>query len=498
MAETKNNNKLKICMVTSEAVPFAKSGGLGDMVSALALALHNEGHDVRIIMPRYYAIDRSKLALLPGPMGVPVGLGEEWCGVYQGVLPHSTLPVYFVDHERLFGRAGIYGASSASSFEDNLERFTLLSRGAFQLCKKIEWIPNIMHAHDWPTALVSVYLQTWERYTQFIHTASVFTVHNLGYQGWFPQDQLMLTQIGPHDYMHYGLESMNTINLMKAGLTASHFLTTVSPTYAQEVSTQAYGEGLDGLFRYRQADLMGILNGVDYDEWNPKTDRFIAPHNYDEATVTEGKKQNKLLLQREFGLPEDENIAVYGMVSRLASQKGLDLLFGPWGAFERICQQLHAQVVVIGTGEGWAEEALHYLSSKYPQFKAKIVFDNRLSHLVEAGSDFFLMPSRYEPCGLNQLYSLKYGTLPIVRRTGGLADTVIDHTHSEATGFLFNDYTQEALFWAVDEAIKIYYDAPKTFAQMRLNAMKQDFGWQHSVKEYEKAYNLALQRRQVW
>ncbi len=490
--------KLKICMVTSEAVPFAKSGGLGDMVSALALALHNEGHDVRIIMPRYYSIDRSKMELLPGPMGVPVGLGEEWCGLYQGTLPHSDLPVYFIDHERLFGRVGIYGATSSSSFDDNLERFTLLSRAAFQLCKKIDWTPNIMHAHDWPTALVSVYLQTWERYTQFIHTASVFTVHNLGYQGWFPGDQLAVTQIGVHDYLHYGLESMNTINLMKAGLTSSHFLTTVSPTYAQEVCTQAYGEGLDGLFRYRHGDLMGILNGVDYDEWNPKTDRFISPNNYDEATVISGKKQNKWLLQREFGLPEDENIAIYGMVSRLADQKGLDLLFGPWGAFERICQQLHAQVVVVGTGEGWAEEALSDLSHKYPQFKAKIVFDNRLSHLVEAGSDFFLMPSRYEPCGLNQLYSLKYGTLPIVRRTGGLADTVIDHTQKAGTGFLFNDYNQEALFWAVGEAMKMYYDEPETFAQMRLNAMKQDFGWHNSVKKYEEAYQRALIRRQEW
>jgi starch synthase len=498
MVEKTLNKKLKICMITSEAVPFAKSGGLGDMVSALALALHNDGYDVRIIMPRYYSIDRSGLEALHGPMGVPVGLGEEWCQVYRGTLPHSSLHVYFIDHERLFGRAGIYGASPASSFDDNLERFTLLSRGAFQLCKKIDWIPNIMHAHDWPTALVSVYLQTWERYSQFIHTASVFTVHNLGYQGWFSRDQLMLTQIGPHDYLHYGLESMNTINLMKAGLTASHFLTTVSPTYAQEVCTQAYGEGLDGLFRYRKADLMGILNGVDYDEWNPKTDHFIVPHNYDEVTVTAQKKQNKLFLQREFGLPEDEKIAVFGMISRLTEQKGLDLLFGAWGAFERICQQLHAQVVVIGTGEDWAEEALRHLSYKYPQFKAKIVFDNRLSHLVEAGSDFFLMPSRYEPCGLNQLYSLKYGTLPIVRRTGGLADTVIDHTSEEGTGFLFNHYNQEALFWAVDEAIKIYYNQPKKFTKMRLNAMQQDFSWQNSVKIYEEAYERAIVRRQLW
>jgi starch synthase len=488
------NNKLKILMVTSEAVPFAKSGGLGDMVSALALALADLGHDVRLVMPRYYSITTSGKTQLPQPLGVPVGWGEQWCAVYTSFVKKELVPVYFLDHERYFGRQGIYGATSQESYDDNAERYTFLSRGALQLCKTLRWQPDIVHSHDWPSALVSVYLKTWEKEGFFAKTASIFTIHNLGYQGWFDKHQLVHTQLSWHDYFTFGLERHGGINLMQAGIVSADAITTVSPTYAKEIQQPQGGFGLDRLLSQRRAVLHGILNGVDYTEWNPEADRFIAPLNYSVKNMG-NKAKVKALLQQEMGLPVDAQVPVFGMVTRFAEQKGLGELIGPsHGSLYRICQDMAVQFVVVGTGESWCEQELRTLQDKLPNLRIKIVFDNRMAHLVEAGSDFFLMPSRYEPCGLNQMYSLRYGTLPIVRATGGLADTVVnyDEKTGSGTGFMFYDLTPQAIYDSIGWATWAYYNKPKHIQAMRQQAMSQNFDWSQSAQQYIDVYTSTL------
>ncbi|NIZ47014.1 glycogen synthase GlgA [Entomospira nematocerorum] len=489
----------KILFVTSEAVPFAKSGGLGDMVTALAQALQERGHDVRVVMPRYYSIARDQLSRRMEPLGVPLGFGEEWCAVFEADITNTKgVPFYFIEHEGYFGREGIYGEDSSSSFPDNFARYTLLSRAAFQLCRAIGWIPDIMHAHDWPTALVPVYLQTWERSREFCHTASVFTIHNLGYQGWFSKDEIFYSQISENDFYHYGLEALGAINLMKAGITSSDIITTVSPTYAQEIQTEAYGEGQDWLLRSRSDQIIGILNGIDTDIWNPQTDIHIEPYNYS-ATDRSNKIKIKALLQERMNLPVIKDQPLVAMISRLVSQKGIELLLGDWGVLSRLMHYHNqVQVVIIGTGEEYFEQELKALSNRYPHnIRVNILFDEPLSHVVEAGADFFLMPSRYEPCGLNQMYSLRYGTLPIVRRTGGLVDTVTSYQKEtgDGTGWIFNDYNVDGCWWALNDAIETYYQRPDHIEGMRERAMKEDFTWMSSAKLYETAYERAIKYR---
>ena len=372
---------MQILMVASEAVPFVKTGGLADVVSALSKQLKKNGHDVRIVMPRYYRIDRSRLTLLPGALGIPLGFGQVWAGVYEG-------PVYFLDHEGLYGRDGVYG-EFGGSYPDNASRFVALSRGAFQLCKKLGWYPDIMHLHDWPTAPAAVILNTWEKSGYFTKTASVLTIHNLGYQGWFPKDDLTLFQLPWEEFYESGLERHDSLNFLKAGILKSDLITTVSPTYAREIQTGGYGEGLQDVLAQR--------------------------------------------LQRELGLTADASVPLIGMVSRFAEQKGFGALCGPGsGSLYPICRDMKVQFVILGTGEPWCEEELRRLDAALPNLRAEIRFSNALAHKIEAAADFFLMPSAYEPCGLNQMYSLRYGTLPIVRRTGGLADTVWQYGPTEA------------------------------------------------------------------
>ncbi len=487
---------MKVLMVTSEAVPYAKAGGLGDMVPALASELQKLGHDVRLVMPRYYGIDRGALELDPGPLGVPVGFGEQWCGVYRGVLPGAEVPVYLLDHERFFGRDGIYGSKAVPDFRDNTERFTLLSRGAFQLAKRLGWIPDVMHAHDWPGALVPVYLQTWERSGPFAGTASVLTIHNLGYQGIYPKENLVFTQIAWEQFHGAGFEWHDAINLLKAGLSNADLLTTVSPTYAGEIQTAAFGHGLDGLLRRRSADLFGVLNGIDYGVWNPETDPLI-PHRYDHQDLT-GKALNKAALQRRLGLAVEPEVPVVGMVTRLVDQKGVGALVGPsHGSLYGICADFEVQVAVLGSGEPWCEAELRALAARLPNLSVTIGYNEELAHLIEAGSDLFLMPSAYEPCGLNQMYSLRYGTLPIVRRTGGLADTVEQHVEAtgEGTGFLFDQLTPRAIYDTVGWAVWTWFNRRHRFDTMRRRAMQRRFGWDGSAARYADLYQWALDRR---
>ena len=487
---------MKILMVTSEAVPFAKAGGLGDAVSALSRALERAGHDVRIALPRYYCVDRTQLEPLEGPLGVPVGDGEELATVYRATLPGSSVPVYFLEHEGFFGRDGIYGDRAESDFADNPERFSFLSRAAFQLCRRIGWVPDIFHAHDWPTSLVPVYLRHAEQHSEFASSASVLSIHNLGYQGLYSKRSFPYFGL-PWELFHgAGFEFYDKTNLLKAGITSADCLTTVSPTYAREIQTPEFGFGLDGLLRYRSENLVGILNGVDLEEWNPETDSFL-PATYSSADLS-GKAACKAAVQKELGLPVDAGRPLVGMVSRLVDQKGIGELFGPlYGSAYKICAEMDLQFALVGSGERWCENEIRSLAGRLPNFRAFIGYDERLAHLIEAGSDFFVMPSRYEPCGLNQMYSLRYGTLPIVHRTGGLADTVENYNQNTGvgTGFMFDHLTPRSIFDTTGWAIWAWYNRPEHIRSMQTRAMSRRFAWDHSAQEYAKLYDRALAAR---
>ena len=488
---------VKILMVSSEAMPWAKTGGLADMVSSLSIALAKLGHEVKMVIPRYYSIDRDKLELVPGALGVPVGSGEEWCAVYTAGLPGSDekIETYFIDHENFFGRDGIYGTHSNPDFGDNPRRFGFFCRAAFQLCRKTDWYPDIIHAHDWPAAPATVYLKFAERVSGsgFKNSSSVLTIHNLGYQGTYSKNNFDYLGLGWDVFYKAGFEDWDKINFLKAGLYSADKLTTVSPNYAEETKTQAHGFHLDGVLRYRSADYMGILNGIDTTVWSPSHDPFI-PMPYSAKNI-EGKAKAKEALQREFGLAVDPSVPVFGMVTRLTDQKGVGELFGPcYGSAWAMCRDMNLQMVLIGSGDAWCEREVTNLSSRLSNFKGKVGYSEKHSHLIEAGADFFLMPSRYEPCGLNQMYSLAYGTLPIVHNTGGLADTVEKYNQEtgSGTGFMFDYLSPSSIYDTVGWAVWAWYNRPDHIQAMRIRGMKKDFSWEKSAKKYAELYEKTL------
>ena len=487
---------MKILMVSAEAVPFAKTGGLADAVSAMAVALSRAGNDVRIVMPRYYKIDRRKLTMLEGPLGIAAGQAEAWAGVYYTDMPGCPeVKVYFIDHEQSFGRDGIYGTKEETDFHDNPYRFAILCHGALQICRRLGWYPDIVHAHDWSACLAPVLIKNVVRNGPFAHTASVLTIHNLGYQGVYGKDSFPALGINWNLFYGAGLEHNGAINLLQGGISCADMITTVSPTYAKEIQTKEGGFGLDGLLRVRSDVVRGILNGADTKTWNPQTDKLL-PAAYNEKTLDK-KLVCKRALQKKMGLPVDDTIPVIGIVTRLADQKGVSELFGPsYGCMYRMCTQMDVQFAVLGSGEKWCEDEIRSLQSRLPNMRAYIGYDEELSHLIEAGSDFFLMPSKYEPCGLNQMYSLLYGTLPIVRRTGGLADTVQNYNEmtGEGTGFMFDNLNPDSVFNTVGWAVYAYYNKKDHIAAMRKRAMKQDFSWQKSAEAYMSVYKEALKR----
>jgi starch synthase len=484
-------------MVSSEIVPFAKAGGLADMVGALSAALGQLGHDVRVVLPRYYGIDLGRLRRIGAPLGVPLGDGEEWCAVYEGRMPGVEVPVYFLDHEELYGRDGIYGTRIEPAFGDNLRRFAVLCRGSLQLAKTLGWIPHIVHAHDWPAALAPVYLNTVDREGPFAATGSLLTIHNLGHQGIFDKSEFETVGL-PWDSFHgAGFEFFDDVNLLQAGLRNADVLTTVSPTYAEEIQTPIFGHRLDGLLRYRSRALFGILNGMDYDEWNTESDPLLAA-TYSHRAYRRGKAANKAALQKAFELELNPKIPVYGIVSRLVEQKGFGALCGPaHGSLASMCTDFDVQFAILGTGEAWCEDELAALAQRYPNLSVKLAFDNRLAHLIQAGSDFFLMPSAYEPCGLAQMYALRYGTLPIVRATGGLADTVVnyDQDTGEGTGFVFQQLTPSAIYDTVGWALWAWHHRPKHLDAMRKRAMRVRFLWSDAAERYSDLYRSAIDRR---
>jgi starch synthase len=397
--------------------------------------------------------------------------------------------VYFIDHEKFFGRDGIYGTPSEPDFLDNPRRFTFFCKACFQLCRKLGWFPEVLHAHDWPAALVPVFLKFGERQGEFSQTVSALTIHNLGYQGIYSKENFYCTGLGWNVFYEGGFEDWNMMNLLKAGLWSADSLNTVSPRYAEETKTQGSGFRLDGVLRSRAADYRGILNGIDTEVWNPKKDPYLE-HHYSAADLS-GKALNKALLQEAFGLPPSPETPLIGMVTRLTEQKGVGELFGPsYGSAYSFCHDMNLQFVILGSGAPWCENEIRSLASRLSNFRAKVGYDEATSHLIEAGSDFFLMPSRYEPSGLNQMYSLAYGAIPIVRNTGGLADTVENFNQDTGggTGFMFDDLTPSAIYNTVGWAIWAWYNRRDQIEAMRRRGMKQDNSWASSAKKYVTMY----------
>ena len=487
--------RLNILITASEAVPFAKEGGLADVVGALPRYLAARGHDVRVVMPRYYKVDRERygLRLLPGTLVVPMGIiGNMYCGVYEGRLPGSQVPIYFLEHESFYGRDSLYERDN-QGYLDNDNRFIFLSKAGLEICKMLDFSPDVVHAHDWHTAAVPVLMNTWYRHDfHLAQAASLLTIHNMQHQGSFYEGAMDVLGIGWEHFNFLELEKENQVNLLKGGIYHATLLNTVSEGYAREIQTPEFGWGLEGVVRERTQALSGILNGVDYGEWNPEDDRLL-PANYSAGDMS-GKKVCKRELQRQLGLPEREDVPLIGMVSRLVKQKGIDVLAE---ALPRLLD-LDIQLVLLGAGEPWAHFYFGGMATNRPdRFACRIGYDNSLAHRIEAGSDFFLMPSAFEPCGLNQMYSMRYGTLPIVRATGGLDDSVENFNTQARTGdgFKFRDLTAGALFDTVGWAVHTWYNDPEGIEVLRQNAMAKRFTWEEAARKYERLYLEGMRKK---
>ncbi len=475
---------MRVVMAASEVVPYAKSGGLADVVGALPRALQRLGIEVAVIMPKYRSItpERFPLRRTDWRLQVPVSSQTVTAGVLQSELD-DQVPVYLVEADQYFARAGLYGTADGD-YLDNAERFAFFGRAIPALLQHLG-APDILHCHDWQTALAPVFLRAdLTRYPDLPRVRTVLTVHNLGYQGLFWHFDWHLLNLDWRYFSSEWLEFFGKINYLKGGIVCADAITTVSPTYAQEIQTPEFGHGLDGVLVARRQALSGILNGVDYEDWSPEHDAYIAaPYSADDLA---GKATCKADLQAVVGLPVDPTAPLIGIVSRLADQKGFDLL----AAIAPQLLRKRLQVVVLGSGDALYQDLFLELQRRFKKRLAvRIAFDNALAHKIEAGSDMFLMPSRYEPCGLNQMYSLRYGTIPVVRATGGLQDSVVefDARRGEGTGFKFMEYTGEALMACVEHALRTFRNAT-AWGTLTRNAMHADFSWDRSALAYAELY----------
>ncbi len=487
-------SKLRILMISSECAPYAKTGGLADVVGALPITLRQLGHDVRVVIPKYSLVDYNKYRLQPhlGPMGVWMGNQEEWCSIH--IADNEGVPVYFVESNKYFDRWGLYHDASYNDYQDNARRFGFLTRAALQLCRDIAFKPDIVHVHDWQSALAPGYLKIWHWNDPILgRAASVFTIHNLAYQGVYNARDYDYLGLQPANFTAAKFEDHGRINFLKGGVQYADVVNTVSPTYANETRTPEGGYGMAMYLNDRGSDYVGILNGVDYTVWNPASDTRI-PARYTPEDLS-GKAVCKAELQKRFGLTVDPNIPIVGVVSRFAAQKGLDLLAR---GIEDALNRMVVQFVLLGSGDPDLQSYFGSLPGRYPgRVGAYIGYSEDVAHWIEAGSDFFAMPSIYEPCGLNQIYSLKYGTLPIVRATGGLEDTVKQYNESlgTGTGFKFIQATPGALIDTIGWAVSTYFDRKEHLAQMIQSAMAEDYSWDRSAREYEALYERALSKR---
>jgi len=480
---------VRICFLSAEYSPFAKTGGLGDVSAALTRHLARRGHDLRVFLPLHgqmdlRGVDRHPVDFLQD-LTLQVGPHLLRYGIQTARVPDSDLWIYLVDCPSLFDRPRIYSDSP-----DEHVRYLMLTRTAFECCQRMGFAPQILHANDWHTAFAPLLLRSayaWDR-GLFAATKSVFTIHNIGYQGVFGAGQS--GDLGPGvdaGWLHQADLGAGRINPMRHAVIYADAVTTVSPTYAEEIRTPEGGHGLDADLRARGAAVHGILNGVDYEEWNPATDRYL-PHRYD-AVDLGGKARNKQALMDLLHMTGPSTAPLIGMVTRLTLQKGIDLLYE---VLPEVLAGGTARFVALGSGEPHYERFLHGLQERFP---GRAVFysgySEELAHLIEAAADIFLMPSLYEPCGLNQMYSLKYGTVPIVRRTGGLADSVrpFDPVTGEGTGVVFNDFDPGGVRWAIATALE-WYASPALWRRLVANGMREDFSWEQQVVEYERLYEL--------
>ena len=482
---------MQIVLTTTECVPFAKTGGLADVCGALPRELAARGHDVSVWMPAFRQVHAAGLPIDDTGLScsVPVGTKQVDARILRSTLPESDVPVYFIAQDHYFDRSGLY-QDGDQDYRDNCERFVFFCRAVIESLPLLGLQPDLIHANDWQTGLIPAYLRTeYADQRGFEQIATLFTIHNLAYQGDFWHWDMVLTGIDWKYFNWRQMEFYGNLNLLKTGLVFADRINTVSPRYAREIQTPELGCGMHELLAHRSDDLSGIINGVDYQVWNPATDPYLAA-NYDVQSYAEGKRVCKAALQAELGLPEAPQIPLIGLVGRLVDQKGLDLVAQ---VMQEWVQTADVQWAILGTGQQKYQEWLERLAAEHPdRVGVRIGYSNELAHRIEAGADLFLMPSRYEPCGLNQLYSLRYGTVPVVRETGGLADTVVDAQEatwddSTATGFVFRDYEARSLSETLWRACETYSDATK-WSQLVTTGMEQDWSWSASAAQYETLY----------
>jgi starch synthase len=490
---------MNIVLATSEVVPFSKTGGLADVCGALPAELAKLGHEVSVIAPAYRSIWQSQrpIDITPVRFAIPVGKKIVEGGLLRSTLPNSEVAVYLVDQPGYFDRPALYGHGS-EDFSDNCERFAFFCRAVMEAIPALNLTPDVLHCNDWQTGLLPALYQTdFRQRPNYPPVATVLTIHNLAYQGSFWHWDMLLTGI---DWRHFNwreMEFYGRLNLLKTGIVFADAITTVSPRYAEEIQTYEYGCGLEGVLRHRSGDLFGILNGIDQAEWDPASDPALAAR-YDATTWRTGKAACKQALQQELRLRPSSSTPLIGSIGRLASQKGWVLILP---VMEKWLAQSDAQWVVLGSGDWEYHQALEELARRHPgKLAARLEFSNDLAHRIEAAADMFLMPSRYEPCGLNQMYSLRYGTLPIVFHTGGLADTVVDANSDDvgsgaSNGFSFREFTADALHATLQRAVATYNDHPGLWGQMVVRGMPQDWSWSQSAQRYQEVYRRVLAAR---
>lgn len=474
---------MKILYAAAEVVPFVKTGGLADVAFSLPKALKKLGMDIRVILPKYKDIPKKFLDQMSLIKEFEVSLGDnkKYCGIYS--LEYQEIPFYFIDNEEYFKREGLYG------YWDDGERYSYFSKAIIEFMGQIDFIPDVLHCNDWHTGMVMALLDSYYRKeAPFNKIKKVFTIHNLRYQGIFPKEILSnLLSLG-EEYFHLNaLEFYGKVNFMKAGIGFSDIITTVSETYAKEIQFSYYGENLDGFLRHHRHQLVGIVNGIDYDIYNPMTDKNIyVPYQ----TSLKKKQENKISLQKQLGLSPQKHIPLLAMVTRLDSMKGIDLVLH---ILEELLQ-LDVQMIVLGTGDKKYEDLLKNLGKKYPEkLSVNTFFSEELAHKIYAGADLFLMPSKFEPCGLSQLIALRYGTLPIVRETGGLKDTVKPYNEytGEGNGFSFANYNAHDMLHVIKNALNIYQDKEK-WAKLVKCALKSDYSWKKSAQKYQELYHTLV------
>ncbi len=487
--------KMKIAEVSSEIIPYAKTGGLADVVGTLPLYFEKAGHEISIFMPFYKSVRKSGIDIKLSDITFDIPLGDIehtvtlWKHIHNG---SKNITIYFIQHDEYYDRDALYGTESGD-YLDNAERFIFFSKAVIEAIKRLGLSIDIIHCHDWQAALIPVYLKTLFAHDgKYSSIKTVLTIHNLAYQGMFRQEEMKLTGLDMSLFNWKNLEHWGEVNFLKGGIVFADILTTVSKKYAEEIRTVEFGCGLEDTIKEYENKLYGIINGVDYSEWSPEIDNLI-PHKYSVDDIS-GKALCKKHLQKNLKLPQTE-VPLIGIISRLAEQKGVDLLI----VIMEDLMERDLQLVILGIGDEKYHQMLQEAVPKYnSKLSVNIMFDNKLAHEIEAGADIFLMPSKYEPCGLNQMYSLRYGTIPVVRETGGLADTIIDANEENlkngtATGFTMKGYFAAELLFAIDRALEMYKSRTQWRSLIR-NAMKQDWSWEQSANQYEELFESILEK----